>query len=87
MCNFRMASRGPCLACRSATDAAASLSRVRQRCSGYDLNRNEHGLLVDLARDAAVAYAHVHNEMLHGQIAALESELSRVSATSVGAPG
>jgi hypothetical protein len=55
--------------------------------AGTDLNRNERGLLIGLARDAAVAYAHVHNEMLHGRIAALESELSRVSAASVGAPG
>jgi hypothetical protein len=48
--------------------------------AGTALSRNERGLLVGLARDAAVAYAQVHNEMLHGRIAALESELSRVAA-------
>jgi hypothetical protein len=47
----------------------------------------ERGLLVGLARDAAVAYAHVHNEMLRGRIADLESELSRVSAAAVSASG
>ena len=53
--------------------------------AGTALSRHERGLLVGLARDAAVAYAQVHNEMLHGRIAALESELSRVAA--VGARG
>jgi hypothetical protein len=55
--------------------------------AGTDLSRNERGLLVGLARDAAVAYAHVHHAMLRGRIAALESELARVSAGSVGARG
>jgi hypothetical protein len=55
--------------------------------TGTDLSRNERDLLAGLAREAAIAYAQVDSEMLSSRIAALEKELSRVSAAAVGAPG
>ena len=88
MCDFRMAWRGPLLGVPIGNPRRCfAVALYGSHEAGTDLSRNERGLLVGLARDAAVAYAHVHNEMLHGRIAALESELSRVSAASVGAPG
>jgi hypothetical protein len=49
---------------------------------GTDLSGNERNLLADLARHAAIAYAHVESETLHERIAVLQGQLAQATAVA-----
>ena len=50
--------------------------------AGTDLDSNERELLVSLARDAEIAYAHIDHETLQQRIKVLEGRLAHASAQS-----
>ncbi len=50
--------------------------------AGTDLDSNERELLVSLARDAEIAYAHIDHETLQQHIEVLEGRLAHASAQS-----